>query len=198
MTSTQIVKLAMLGGGGAGKSTLLIRYTQQVFVEEYDPTVHKLIFFINYKLEENFYKLELIGGDQAKLEILDIHIHDEFQAHVDKILSEQDAYLVCVALNQNQYLADAKQAMDYILRIKQKQPGQVPFVLVGTKCDLVPATVTSNDLAPLIQKYKATFVETSAKNNIRVAEAFQTAASLALAQKPKQLHAPENKSCTIQ
>ena len=32
-------KLAMLGSGGVGKSSLTVRYVQQVFVEDYDPTI---------------------------------------------------------------------------------------------------------------------------------------------------------------
>jgi GTPase SAR1 family protein len=32
-------KLAVVGGGGVGKSALTVQFIQNIFVEEYDPTI---------------------------------------------------------------------------------------------------------------------------------------------------------------
>ncbi len=33
------MKLAVVGGGGVGKSALTVQFIQNVFLEEYDPTI---------------------------------------------------------------------------------------------------------------------------------------------------------------
>jgi GTPase SAR1 family protein len=55
MTSNQEnleeMKLAVVGGGGVGKSALTVQFIQNVFLEEYDPTIED-----SYRSKINFFK----------------------------------------------------------------------------------------------------------------------------------------------
>ena len=53
-------KIVVLGTGGVGKSALTVQFHQQVFVQEYDPTLEvSKIFEINFQALERI-KIKLI------------------------------------------------------------------------------------------------------------------------------------------
>jgi GTPase SAR1 family protein len=45
MTEEYNVKIGVLGIGGVGKSALTLQFTEGKFVEDYDPTIGKVLFF---------------------------------------------------------------------------------------------------------------------------------------------------------
>ena len=62
---------------------------------------------------------------------------------------------------------------EQILRVTDRE--NVPFVLVGNKCDLEEQRqVQKQQGTDLAEKYSCAFMETSAKNNTNVEEAFYT------------------------
>jgi small GTP-binding protein len=53
-------KIAVVGAGGVGKSAITVQYIQNVFVQDYDPTI-----------EDSYRKHTKVDGTNVHLEILD-------------------------------------------------------------------------------------------------------------------------------
>lgn len=63
------IRLAVVGEGGVGKSALSLQYVQELFIDDYDPTIQDN-YRKNIHLENKFYELD----------ILDTAGQDEFTA----------------------------------------------------------------------------------------------------------------------
>jgi small GTP-binding protein len=67
----ETMRLVLLGSGGVGKSCITIRYVQDSFVTEYDPTI-----------EDSYRRQVEVDGQQVMLEILDTAGTEQFTAYV--------------------------------------------------------------------------------------------------------------------
>ncbi len=67
----ETMRLVLLGSGGVGKSCITIRYVQDSFVLEYDPTI-----------EDSYRRQVEVDGQQVMLEILDTAGTEQFTAYV--------------------------------------------------------------------------------------------------------------------
>ncbi len=65
------IKIAVLGDGWVGKSTITVRYVQDLWLEDYDPTI-----------EDNYRKQIKIDKNICFLEILDYVYNDEYTNYI--------------------------------------------------------------------------------------------------------------------
>jgi len=70
----QELKLVVLGPGGVGKSSCTIRYVQNKFIEEYDPTI-----------EDSYRKQVTVDNNPYLLEILDTAGQEEYAVMRDQV-----------------------------------------------------------------------------------------------------------------
>lgn len=149
-------KIVVLGGTGVGKSSFIFQFVQEVYVEDYDPTIED-VYIKNVIIDEKTSQLEIL--DTVDSEMLNLYIQS-----IDGILllysiTDFNSYNYCLNI-YNQFL--------------QIEALTKPMILVGTKCDLqkerVVSTIKGVNLAEKLGN--CLFMETSSKENMNVKETF--------------------------
>jgi len=159
------VNLTVLGSGGAGKSALTIQYVLQHYEEGYDPTV------------EDTYKKQVVLDDRPLLlNILDTAGQEQFSMMRDLWIRSGDGYLIVFDVTNRDSFRELDEIVTSILRVRDADSAAVlPIVLVANKCDLSDRRVIStSEAAEKAEALSCTLVETSAKNNEGIADAFET------------------------
>jgi small GTP-binding protein len=85
-----------------------------------------------------------------------------------------EGFLLVYSIIQRPTFMSIGKFLDSVLRIKEEYP-EIPMVLVGNKCDLrdtEPEEVSTEEGKNFAQKNHMGFIETSAKTNYNVTEAF--------------------------
>ena len=160
----------MLGKGAVGKTSLIVRYVKNKFTKDHDPTV------------EDTYKVNITSktGEKIEFQILDTAGEEDYQDMLDKWLSQASGFILVFAINDLESFNSLKLILQ---RIKKNEAENLPFIVVGNKCDLdVNRKVTvqqGNEFAKLL---KTKYIETSAltDNNGNVKLAFEECAHLIL------------------
>ncbi|KAL6932059.1 hypothetical protein ACO0OL_003533 [Hanseniaspora opuntiae] len=154
-------KLVVVGGGGVGKSALTIQLTQNNFVDEYDPTI-----------EDSYRKQCVIDSEVVILDILDTAGQEEYSAMREQYMRTGEGFLLVYSVNSKNSFEELMVYYQQILRVKDSD--YVPVFLVGNKADLSDdeREITFEDGAKMAKQIHAPFLETSAKENINVEDAF--------------------------
>ena len=142
----------MLGSWGAGKSSLTIRYSQNVFMEEYDPTI------------EDYYTKQISHNKILyHLNILDMAGGEDISACRDNILEKSEGSLLVYSITNRGTFEDIEAHFQMqIVRNKLLEKAYTIF-LVGCKCDLEhERKVSLQEGKELASKYGWAFYETSA------------------------------------
>ncbi|KAK3324721.1 ras-like protein [Podospora appendiculata] len=153
-------KLVVVGGGGVGKSCLTIRMVQDHFIDEYDPTI-----------EDSYRKQCVIDDEQALLDVLDTAGQEEYSAMREQYMRTGEGFLLVYSITSRESFEEITTFQQQILRVKDRD--SFPMVVVGNKTDLEhQREVSEAEGRALARSFGAKFVETSAKNNTLVQEAF--------------------------
>jgi len=157
---SNVYKLVLVGTGGVGKSCLTIQYISNKFVEDYDPT-----------LEDSYRKQVDIDSEPAILDIFDTAGQEDFAAVRDSYMRTGDGFLCVYSVTLQASFDEAINLHEHILRVKDQD--EVPFVLVGNKCDLEDAREIKWDKGQsLANDLGCPFFEASAKTRYNVEECF--------------------------
>ncbi|KAH0571930.1 Ras-related protein Rap-1b [Spironucleus salmonicida] len=153
-------KVVVVGSGGVGKSCITVRFVQGKFIKRYDPTI------------EDFYRKQLdVDGEAVMLDILDTAGQEEFSSLRDSYMKTGNGFIIVFAVNSASSFDETKKLREQALRIKEKD--QVPMVLVGNKCDIEDREVQREEAEKLAEEWKCQYIETSAKDNINIAQVFE-------------------------
>jgi GTPase KRas protein len=153
-------KLAVVGAGGVGKSSLTVQFTQNIFIEEYDPTI-----------EDSYRKHIQIDNNIYLLEILDTAGQEEYKALRDQYMRLADGFLLIYSIIDIETFQEIDEYYQQILRVKDID--NIPMVLVGNKCDLESQReVNKNEAIKYTNKINIPFIETSAKSRLNIDEIF--------------------------
>lgn len=154
-------KLVVVGGGGVGKSALTIQLTQNNFVDEYDPTI-----------EDSYRKQCVIDSEVVILDILDTAGQEEYSAMREQYMRTGEGFLLVYSVTSKNSFEELMTYYQQILRVKDSD--YVPVFLVGNKADLTDEErqVTFEEGVKMAKQFHAPFLETSAKQNINVEDAF--------------------------
>ena len=154
------LKVCVYGGSAVGKSPLIIRFIQNVFVAEYDPTI-----------EDRYKKKICVDGTDVVLDIIDLCGSEEFCAMRDTYFGEYETFVLVYSITNLRSFDEVRKIHDLVLKVKQVPT--VPMVLVGNMCDLEDRRqVPKADGEELAQSWGCPFFETSAKTKQNVDEAF--------------------------
>lgn len=154
-------RIVLLGAGGVGKSALVLRFSEDRFQSDYDPTL------------EDLYpdKVHVVDGISIKLDILDTAGQEEYESMRRNWISQGDAFMVVYSVTEQVSFEEAELIFEEISGIKDTH--DFPVVLVGNKIDLTKLIkVKSNDAHQLAKTWNAPHFQTSAKDNIEVDDAF--------------------------
>ena len=149
----------MLGAGGVGKSDLTLRFTQNRFVEDYDPTI-----------EDQYTKTFELEGHAVKLEILDTAGQEEFWHLTDYYLQQREAFILVYSIaDEGSY----QTVREFVGKIKETLGPDAPIVIVGNKVDLEDCRRVTEKCQDILEEFRySSWFETSAKYNKSVVEAF--------------------------
>ena len=67
----------VVGGGGVGKSALTIQFSQNHFVDEYDPTIEGM-YRVSHPLPDSYRKQCMIDNEMVLLDVLDTAGQEEY------------------------------------------------------------------------------------------------------------------------
>uniref|UniRef100_A0A6B2LKY2 small monomeric GTPase n=1 Tax=Arcella intermedia TaxID=1963864 RepID=A0A6B2LKY2_9EUKA len=152
----------MLGGGGIGaKSTLIIKFIQNRFLDEYDPTI-----------EDSYRKQVSIDGETCILDILDTAGQEQYSAMRDMYMRGGQGFVLVYSITSKLSFQEVSSVYhDQILRVKDAD--QVPMVLIGNKSDLeAQREVSRGEGETLAKQWNIPFFEGSALTRTNVDEVF--------------------------
>jgi len=154
------VKLVVLGAGGVGKSAVTIQFVQNIFVQKYDPTIG------------DSYRKNIVVNDQNYyLEIFDTAGMEAFTAMRDLYIRNGQGFLMVYSITSQSTFIEVIDYFEQVLHIKEEKA--IPMLLLGNKSDMDDQReVTQKQGENLASKFGASFIETSAKYNINIEEAF--------------------------
>jgi len=161
MTEEWRPKVVLLGAGGVGKTALVLRFSENKFSADYDPTL------------EDLYqdKVYIVDGEPIKLDLLDTAGQEEYQSLHENWINEGDAAMIVYSVTEQISFEEAEIIYEKIMKIRYED--DFPIVLVGNKIDLTTLIkVKSNEAHQLAKSWNAPHFQTSAKENIEVQDAF--------------------------
>ncbi|KAL9647497.1 hypothetical protein ABK040_006857 [Willaertia magna] len=170
------MKMAVVGDGGVGKSTITVRYVQNIFVEEYDPTI-----------EDSYRKQIVVDEKRFFLDVLDTAGQDEFRALRDQYYRSANCILSVCDLTNRRTLDEVENTIETFYRVKDAD--NLPIVIIGNKLDLIEQEnqtreITKEMVDEVIKKVcsystlKPIYIETSAKTGYNIDDAFCEAVRL--------------------
>ncbi|KAJ3439314.1 ras-like protein rasd [Anaeramoeba flamelloides] len=151
-------KFALYGRGGAGKSTLTIQLVQNEFVELYD-----------LPIEDSYRKQLVIEGETCILDIFDTV--NEYSMMRDTYLRDSEGFLIVYSIVSRNSFDEVRSFYELITRAKDSE--DVPIMIVGNKADLeFDRQVSQCEGMDFAKSLNCSFIETSAKSNLNVEQAF--------------------------
>mmetsp|Transcript_122437 Transcript_122437/g.240310 ORF Transcript_122437/g.240310 Transcript_122437/m.240310 type:complete len:232 (+) Transcript_122437:90-785(+) len=166
------LKIIIMGVGGVGKSAITNRFVVGRWVEKYDPTI-----------EESYQATVDIDGKAMQVEILDTAGQDAYTPLRETFMHTGDGFLLVYSIVDDQTLEELREIREQILRVHPNR--KVPMMVVGNKADMKKRVVSKQEGKTLADEFGAGFIEVSAKENLRVKEAFQTLVQTILSKNPK-------------
>jgi len=184
-------KVVVLGAGGVGKSALTVRFIQDVFLENYDPTI-----------EEAYRRTITVEGEtSSSLEVLDTAGAEQFTSLNEVYIKAGKGFVLVFSLTQEASLKEVDHLRKQIYRIKGGESGSIPIVVVGTKLDLVnEREVPRNTIQALASRWGLPFYETSSKRNWHISDVFEDLVRQMRARYPAEQtagHSSRKKPCII-
>jgi len=153
------MSLVVLGSGGVGKSALTVQFHQQVFVQEYDPT-----------LEDNYVKRHEVDGKTYKLSILDTAGQDEFSLFRENYYKSGEGFIIVCSFDNRSSLDEIKKFFGEIERITEKRHG--PIIIAANKADKENRKFEEDAVRNLANQLNLRYIVTSAKTNLNVENLF--------------------------
>jgi len=161
-----IFKVLLLGNSDVGKSSLILRYVDQVWSDTFVPTIG-----VDFKVKT----LE-IENKQIKMQIWDTAGQERFRNVISSYFrGSHGIFLIYDITNRDSF----KNMENWLIEIEKNASQNVLKILIGNKSDLVDdREITTEEGQAFANRNGMKFIETSAKMNTNVNEAFETLAKL--------------------
>jgi len=160
MSSSDVVKIAMIGDSGVGKSCLVLRFADDVYSETYISTIG--VDFKRRTIEYN--------GETIQLQIYDTAGQERFVALAASYYEEVDGFILVYDITNKPSFQNVEPWLEDVDRYASKNAKKL---LVGNKCDRsTKREVEENTAKELADRLGIPFLETSAKEDTNVAQAF--------------------------
>ena len=183
-----IFKVLLLGNSDVGKSSLLLRFVDSVWNESFVPTIG-----VDFKV-----KTIEIGDKKVKMQIWDTAGQERFRNVVSTYFRGSNGILLIYDITSRDSF---KNLESWLIEIEKHASDNVLKILIGNKNDLENDRVISVEEGQnFANRNGMQFIETSAKMDTNVSEAFQTLGKLMLEfnsnKKPLEPKKSENKTLT--
>ena len=159
------IKLMMIGDQAVGKTALLVRYADAEFHEQLLPTIG-----IDFKI-----KTIAVKDKKIRLQIWDTAGQERFRNITQAYYRGAMGILLIYDVSNQKSWSNVR---NWVRNIHDNTPQTINKILIGNKCDLTSQRqVTTAQGEQLAREYEMKFLETSARSNINVTEAFLTIAT---------------------
>jgi len=162
--SVKTRKFYVVGSRSVGKSSLVVRFVDNHFVESYYPTIENT-FTKRYKSKAT--------GEEYDMQIVDTAGLDEYSNPPPAYFIETHGFFLMFSVGSKQSFETVRIIRDKILNGMGLD--EFPMILVGTKSDYRPEQrqVSKQEGKELAEEFNIAYVETSARYNDRIDEAFE-------------------------
>ncbi|XP_055842043.1 ras-related protein Rab-18 [Episyrphus balteatus] len=156
----RIIKILIIGESGVGKSSLIRRFVDDQFDDNHDVTIG-----VDFKT-----KLMNIDGVEFKLAIWDTAGAERFRSLTPSFYRNAKCAILVYDITSRESLQKLE---SWLLELENYSNNRnVPTMVVGNKIDMERA-ITREEGLKFARKHRSLFLETSAKNNVSVADVFE-------------------------
>ena len=157
-----IFKVLLLGNSNVGKSSLFLRFVDDIWNDAFVPTIG-----VDFKI-----KTFEIDSKKIKMQIWDTAGQERFKNIVASYYRGANGILLIYDVSDKDSF---KNLSNWLIEIEKNASKNVLKILIGNKSDLDDKRViTYNQGKEFADTYGLKFIETSAKKNVNVTEAFET------------------------
>ena len=161
-----IFKVLLLGNSDVGKSSLLLRYVDSVWNDAFVPTIG-----VDFKV-----KTLTISEKKVKMQIWDTAGQERFRTVVATYFRGAHGILLLYDVTNKDSF---KNLESWLIEIEKNAKEKVLKILIGNKCDLTDdREISTEEGKAFALRNGMEFMETSAKMNTNVTEAFETLGKL--------------------
>jgi Ras-related protein Rab-1A len=161
-----IFKVLLLGNSDVGKSSMLLRFVDSVWNDAFTPTIG-----VDFKVKT----LE-INNKRVKMQIWDTAGQERFRTVVSTYFRGAHGILLLYDVTNKDSF---KNLENWFIEIEKNSNQKVLKILIGNKCDLTEdREITTEEGQTFANRNGMEFMETSAKMNTNVSEAFTTLGKL--------------------
>lgn len=178
-TYDYLCKMLVIGDSGCGKSSLLTRFSDDEFNTGYASTIG--VDFLVRTID--------VGAKRVKLQMWDTAGQERFRTITTSYYRGAHAVLIVFDVTQEDSFRNVKRWVSELETINAGAIGQTAtqVMLVANKVDLTrQRVVESHRIEELAQELHIPFIETSAKTNLNVQEAFTKIASSFVRQRMRE------------
>ena len=161
-----IFKVLLIGNSDVGKSSLILRYVDQIWNDVFVPTIG-----VDFKVKS----LE-IEKKSIKLQIWDTAGQERFRNVISSYFKGAHGILLIFDITSRNSF---KELENWLGEVERNASSQILKILIGNKCDLEEEREISKDEGEAFaMRNGMQYIETSAKINTNVNEAFEALAKI--------------------
>ena len=155
-----LFKILLVGNSNVGKSSLFLRFVDEIWKENFVPTIG-----VDFKI-----KSIKIDNKIIKLQIWDTAGQERFKSILSSYYKGANGILLLYDITN---INSSKSLSNWLIDIEKNSSKNVKKILIGNKCDLNELRkIPINKGKEFADTYNMKFIETSAKNNVNINECF--------------------------